>query len=160
MRSAVRLSRSPDGNAPVSVDACLIDFFREQLRERCTRVGRSHERLADEKRLDAFRTQPRDVVRRANPAFGHEQPVVRNLRREPQRRFDRRLERAQVAIVDANQRCRNRERALELFLVVHFDEHVEIELGREQCEFQHRRIAERRRNSDDAASPRAASASK
>src|SRR5438046_330350 len=46
----------------------LFGVFRKQLGERSAGIGRTHENLADEKRLDAFRAKSRDIVRRANAA--------------------------------------------------------------------------------------------
>jgi len=81
-----------------------------------------------EKRIHAAVAHGRNVLRCEDAAFGHDQPVGRNRRQEIERRRERDLERAQVAIVDTEQGSPQVQRALELIRVVHLHQHGHFQL--------------------------------
>ena len=66
------------------------------------------------------------------PALGDQQPVARRARRQALEGGEVDRQRLQVAVVDAEQRARQAQRAVELGLVVHLDQDVHAELGARQ----------------------------
>src|ERR1700741_4888822 len=99
--------------------------------QRALGILRSHESLADERGIRAGGAHALQVVDALDPALGDLDRPGRNLR---QQSFDRRevdMERLQVARVDAEELGLERNRELELALVVHLDQHRESELARD-----------------------------
>ncbi len=96
-------------------------------------VGLAHQALADQERPDANLRQPREIVRRRDPAFADDDPVARNLGGEPLAGFQRGVKGFQVAVVDADQARLQLERAFKLVGIVDFEQHVHAE--REGCVF-------------------------
>src|SRR6266705_4835504 len=84
------------------------------------RVFGSHERFSDQECLNSRVPQLRDLSRAENPAFGHRDSRRRDMRQEIERGFEPRLESAQVAVVDADQRGGELEGEVELDSIVHF----------------------------------------
>ena len=56
-------------------------------------IGRAHERLADQERMDAAAAHQRDVARRDDAALGDHEPVGRHARQQVERRVERDVER-------------------------------------------------------------------
>ena len=71
-----------------------------------------------------------EVGVRIEPALGDQQPVARRDPGEALEHGEVDRERLEVAVVDAEQRAREAQGALELGLVVHLDQHVHAEIGR------------------------------
>src|SRR3569832_803588 len=61
-----------------------------------------------------------------------------------ERGLQRRLEGAEIAVVHADERCRERQCALELIGIVHLHQYCHAELGGELRELVHARVVERR----------------
>ncbi len=61
-----------------------------------------------------------------DPALGDDDAVVRHARRQPLGRLQPGLEGLEVAIVDADQAAVERQRAIQLVLVVHFGDGVHV----------------------------------
>ena len=92
-------------NATRPVDAAETNnqqLFTQQFVDRLADVGAGHQRFADEHGLDAG-LRAIDVGPAADAALADHHAIVRNLP-QPQRVFQIGLERAQVAVVDADQR--------------------------------------------------------
>jgi hypothetical protein len=70
--------------------------------------------------------------------------------------MQRHVERAQVAIVDADQRRRQLQRAIELGGVVDFDEHVHAEADGARFQRREPRVVERRDDQQDRIRPQRA----
>ena len=85
--------------------------------------------------------QAGDVGGREDAALADEHAILRHQRREPLADGEDRLEGAEVAVVDADQRATQRERARQLGLVVDLDQHVHAERERRVLD----RAAPRRR---------------
>src|SRR5512132_368387 len=128
--------------------AAIADIKRstKQSGESGTRVGCTHERFADQERVDAVAAHLRHVAVRDNAALGHDDPIGGDSRQQLERRMQRHAEGPQVAVVDADQRRRQAERACELRCVVHFDQHVHPVPERARLERREPRVVER---SDD-----------
>jgi len=76
--------------------------------------------------------------------------IRRNELRQPLRGRKRRLERAQIAVVDADKPRFQPQRALKLGLVMHFDQHVHAERERRRLELGGGRVVERRHDDENA----------
>ena len=152
-RCAARAGQGPAGGLLMSArGACRAAARRHQAKsaaERRPRIRRAHERLADEKRLDAARAQRGHVRRREDAALGHDELAGGNRRQEPERGRERHVERAQIAVVDADERRGEQERALELRAVVDLGQHRHAELARAGFERREPRIGERRHDQQD-----------
>src|SRR6476646_10344508 len=136
--SNANVTRSTARTSPSAVAQCLLRFsarmadtnardrwrLGEQRGQGGARIGGTHERLADEKRVHAVPTHLRYVALRDDATFGDDDAIGWNARQEPDRRVQRHVERTQVAVVDADQWRRELERAVELGGVVHLDQHV------------------------------------
>ena len=92
------------------------------------RVGRAHERLADERRVEPEGAPAGDDRRVADARLGDDDAVVGHQRAQAvgPGRVD--VERAQVAVVQADEPGAGRERCLELALVMGLDEWLQPEL--------------------------------
>ncbi len=80
-------------------------------------VGVAHKGFADEEGLDPMPGEALAVGVVADAALGDHDPARRDQRLQPLADFERGLEGAQIAIVDADQAAFERERPLELGLV-------------------------------------------
>src|SRR3569832_62534 len=67
-----------------------------------------------------------------------------------ERGLQRRLEGAEIAVVHADERCRERQGALELIGIVHLHQYCHAALGGELRELVHARVVERRDDEQDA----------
>ena len=76
--------------------------------------------------------------------------VGRHVRQHAQRGLQRDLEGAQVAVVDAEQRRLELERALQLGRVVHLDQHGHVQAARDRLELGHLRVVQAGRDQQDA----------
>ncbi len=94
------------------------------------RIARPHERLADERAVEPERTPARDGRRLADPRLGDDEPVVGDELAQASRAVDVDLERAQVAVVEADQAGPCGEGALQLPGIVDLDERLETDLER------------------------------
>ena len=110
------------------------------------RIRLSPTRMA---RMPAAR-EPRHIGRREDAALADEQPVGRHQRRQALGHGERRLEGPEVAVVDADERRGEPQRALELRLVVHLDEHVHAERERRLLERLRLVVGDRRHDDQDA----------
>ena len=91
-------------------------------------VGGAHERLADQRRVEAEgapATDRRDVP---HARFRDHQAILGHRRPEARRTFRIDGQRAQVAVVDPDQASRRRERGVQLPLVMRLDERFEAEV--------------------------------
>ena len=87
-------------------------------------VGLAHEAFADEEGVHAGLGQPLQVGVAGDAAFGDDDAVLRHARGEPLGRLQRGGEGLEVAVVDADQPAVERQRAVELLLVVHLGDGV------------------------------------
>ena len=110
--------------------ADLDERPREQLAQLRARVGRAHERGADEHGVRAGELGCGRLRARVNRALRDDDAVARGLRHELELRGAVDPEGAEVARVDADHAGAEPRRALELLLVVGLDERVETELVR------------------------------
>src|SRR5436190_10325229 len=96
----------------------------QDLAHRRLDVRLAHEALADQEGLGADPGHAREIGRRAEPALGDHDAVLRHPGCELLgcREVDR--QRLEVAVVDADQVAVDRQRALELVAVMHLDQHV------------------------------------
>ena len=122
----------------------------EQRRRRRRHVGLAHQRFADQEAADAERRHAREIGRRVEPALADDRRAVRRQRREALggREIDR--ERLEVAVVDAEQRGVERERAGELRLVVDLDQRVHAERRCRRRELGRLTVAEGGHDEQDA----------
>src|SRR3546814_1875296 len=93
----------------------------EQPSQRSAGIGFAHERLADQERIDAGRAHALHVAGREDPALGNQAPVAGHRLLQRQGGIEGSLERAQVAVVDAQQRRWHLKQQPELVLVLPFD---------------------------------------
>ena len=93
-------------------------------------VGLPHQAFADEEGGDADPCKPREIGRREDAAFADHQAVLRNVRRQRFAGRERRFEGAEVAVVDADHRRTELERAIEFLAIMDFEQHVHAEIER------------------------------
>ena len=141
------------GGAHVSaaIQPAQFDASEHELARRLGRVGRAHQRRADEKGVNSGR-EPFDVGPRRNAGFGDEQAIGRQSC-EPLRgrEVDRQI--LKVAVVDADQRCAERQCAPHLRLVVDFHQRIHAEtagFGDHRSRFA---IVEQRQHHEDCVGP-------
>jgi hypothetical protein len=103
---------------------------RDERSDGGTRIVGPHQRLADQRGIEAERAPARDRGRVPDPGFGDHDPVVRDQRPEPVGALGIDVERAEIAVVDPDQARTRGERRLELTFVVGFDQRLEAELER------------------------------
>src|SRR5215470_16387265 len=96
----------------------------EQGTRRRLDIGLAHQALADQEGAHARGPQCTEIGRGDDPAFRHRDAAGGNSRRQALGGHKRGLEGAQIAIVDADQPRAQLERALELGLVVHLEQHI------------------------------------
>src|SRR5712671_2046579 len=104
--------------------ACEPRRPAEEGTRRSRDVALAHQALANEKCPHA---DGRKIIKSSgaeDPAFRHRDTRGGNSRREPLSGRKRGLERAQIAIVDTEETRAQLERALELDLVVHLEQHI------------------------------------
>ena len=89
----------------------------KQCAEVCARIILAHERLAHQESVDVGLSHCGHILHTVNTAFGHEQRVVRHLRRQRQCGPKRSIKGAQIAVVDPKQGGRQRERSVQFFTV-------------------------------------------
>ena len=68
-------------------------------------------------------THPRHILGFQDTAFGNHQTVSGNPGQQTERRFQRSFKRAQVAVVDADQRRFQLQRGFQFCTIMHFDQH-------------------------------------
>ena len=100
---------------------------RDERPCRRDRVGRAHQRLADERAIEALRPPARDRGGVADAGFGDDETVVGDEVPKPAGALRIDDERSQVAVVDADEPRVGLERQPELALVVRLDERLETE---------------------------------
>ena len=91
-------------------------------------VGRAHEVLADEERVEAGAAQAPHVVAGGDAALRHRDHVVGDGGREAERGLQVDGQGLEVAVVDAHDRAADGEGAIELLAVVDLDQGVEAGL--------------------------------
>ena len=87
--------------------------------------------------------QLRDVVLRHDAAFGDDDAILRRTRGEIDSRLQRDVERFQIAVVDADERRLELQRAFQFCLVVRFDENIHPVVDRAVLELSETRIIQR-----------------
>ncbi len=114
----------------------------QQVAELRAGVARGHERRADEHRVGAGELGGGRLCPRRDPAFRDHDPITRCACDELElgAAIDREV--AEVARVDADDRCAELDRALELVRVVRLDERVEPQRGRLGEELRARRVVQ------------------
>src|SRR3954453_17269754 len=90
---------------------------QQRARGRC-HIGLSHQTFADQEGRDAGRGEARQIRWRGNATFADQDAIARNQGCQSLACFQRRLKCFQVAVVDADQRRAQFERARELGFVV------------------------------------------
>src|SRR5262245_60346915 len=113
-------------------------------------VALPHQAFPDQERRDPGLGKLVEIGRRKNPALADRDAVARNLRREPLAGGERRLESLEIAVVDADQPGTTLECALELALVVHFEQGIHAEGLRGLFEVPRQRVVDRRHDDEDA----------
>src|SRR5438309_2941335 len=111
--------------------------FREQRAQGCAGVRRAHERFADEEGVHAPRAHARHIGRREDAALRDDDPIPGHAIEQVERGLEPRLEAAQVAVVDAEERCLQFERRAQILRVVHLDEHCHAESICQRLELRH-----------------------
>src|SRR6185437_10928193 len=155
--SNANVASSTARTTPSAVDQCLLTCSApiadiastEERGERGAGIGRAHERLADEERVDVVSAHLGDVALCEDAALRDDETPGRNVGQELERRVQRYDEAAQIAVVDADQRVFEWERSLELGTVVNLDQHVHPERARLRGEHGERRVVERRNDQED-----------
>ena len=106
------------------------------------RIGRAHQGLADERRVEAQRPPAGDRGRVADARFGDDEAIVRHELAQAHRPLGVDRQRPQVAVVEADQAGTGRERPLELPLVVRLDERLQpkVQGGSDQAPEARRRV--------------------
>ena len=98
------------------------------------RVGRAHQRLADEGSVKPDRPPADQRPGLAHARFAHHQPVVGHQRPQSHALLRIDLESAQVAVVEPDQPGAGRQRGFEFALVVGLDQRLEAEFAGEAGE--------------------------
>src|ERR1700752_277920 len=96
----------------------------QQRPRRRGHIGLPHQAFADQEGRHAHASQPRQVCRREDAALADHQPVARNQRRQRLAGFQRGLEGAEIAVVYADHRRSQLQRAIEFGTVVDLKQHV------------------------------------
>src|SRR5947208_12037589 len=133
--------------SPRGADAALL------ANERACRsfdVALAHEAFADEKSRDANRGQVFEIGGGEDPALADGDTAGRNPRRQTPADGERRLERLEVSIVDANERRAHAKRPFELGFVVHFQEGIHAECLRGLLELLRGGVVDRGQDDQDA----------
>src|SRR5690606_41162864 len=92
------------------------------------RIGRPHEGLAGEEAADSGLAHAGDVGRSEDAALRDDQPIGGNFPEQSEGGGQGNLEGPQVAVVDADQGCREPQGAIELVAIVDLDEDIEADL--------------------------------
>ena len=100
--------------------------------------------------MDASVAHLRHIVTGMDAGFGDHAHALRHVGQQVQRRLKRRLEGAQVTVVDADQFDAQRQCTLELFAVMHLDQHIHAQLTRLTIQSAQARIVQRRNDQQDA----------
>ena len=107
------------------------------------RIGRAHQRFADQECVHAGAAQTCDVFAYADSRLADKDArIVLHPLLQAQRRVQGSLERAQIAVVDPDHWRRNLECAFQFGFIVHLHQDVQIEIGCEQCQLKQGRIAQ------------------
>src|SRR6202795_2587866 len=122
----------------------------EQGARRCRDVVLAHQTFADQEGRDTGLAEPQQIVGRENAALADDDPVGRNAPRQPLAGGESRFEGFQVAVVDANKPRLQPQRALELCLVMHFDERIHAERGSGRFQLGRAGIIDRGRDDQNA----------
>src|SRR5262249_9146751 len=104
----------------------VLRLANERARGRLD-VALAHEALAHEEGRNADGGKLVQVGGRENPALANGNATWRNFRRQAPAGGERRLERLQIAVVDSDELRPQAQRALELALVVHFQQDIHAE---------------------------------
>ena len=126
----------------------------DQKLDRGRRIGIGHEPLADQERAVAGRRQPLQVGPRLQSALAHRHDAVRHLRRQPVGRRDVHLQRAQIAVVDADHAGAAADGARQLLAVVHLDQRRQPQLPGTRLQRLERRLIERGDDQQHGVGPR------
>ena len=94
----------------------------------CGRIGRAHERLADERTVEAMGTPTGNDLDSADAGLGDDQAIVRHEATQPIGQLGIDLEGAQIPVVDPDQSSIGRKGRVELLLVMGLDERLQAEL--------------------------------
>src|SRR5688572_31514493 len=116
--------------------------LKEERLERGAGVRGAHESFSDEKGVNAACAHARNVGRRQDATLRDDDAFRRNAREQRERCVEARLERTQVAVVDAEERRLQLQRALELLGVVHLNQHRHAQAMCERLELAELRIIE------------------
>src|SRR5688572_6860492 len=123
---------------------------REQRAGGGRHVRLSHQALADEEGGHARARELREIGRREDAALADGNAILRDQGRKLLAGCKRRLEGAQVAVVDAEQRGAKLQRAIEFGAIVHLEQHVHAERQARVLDVARNRIVERRHDDQDA----------
>ena len=93
-------------------------------------IGRAHQRLADQRRIEPGRAPARDGRRVANPQFRDGEPVAGDELPQPHGLLRIDVQRPQIPVVDPDQAPVGRQRRLDLPRVVGLDEGLQPEVAR------------------------------
>ena len=96
------------------------------------------------------RTHARHILSGQDAGFGHQQPVGRHLVEQTQRGVQRHRKAAQVAVVDAQQRRLQLQRAVQLGAVMHLDQHAHAVRERHRLQIGHLRVVQAGGDQQDA----------
>ena len=61
----------------------MVSQLTKQAGQRLTRIRCTHERLADQERIDTRRAHPQHILAGMDTALAHQQSVTRNIRQQP-----------------------------------------------------------------------------
>src|ERR1700722_9331023 len=125
-------------------------FPLDQGAGRCGDIRLAHQALADEEGRDADFRQPGEIGRREDAAFADHDAVIRDLRRQPLGDFERGDEGFEIAVVDADERRFEPQRALELGVVMDLEQHVHAMGEGRRLDLGGSAVVERRHDDEDA----------
>src|SRR3954449_1450381 len=128
----------------------LCRLARQQCTGRSGNVGLLHQALADQESRHADAFEPGEIGGREDAALADHQPVAGDQRRQCFAGRKRGFEGAQIAIVDADHRRTQLQRAVKLGAVVDLDQHVHAMGDGGVLELFCRGIIERRHDDQDA----------
>ena len=109
--------------------------------------------LGVDARIHVVRTHPLHVRGCQDAALGDQDAAGRDARAQLEGGVEARLESAQVAVVDADERRVERERALELCSIVRLDQHCHAEAPGDALQLAHLRQLQRSHDQQDAVGP-------
>src|ERR671923_2189613 len=93
----------------------------QKFRQLFSRLLRAHQRLADQKNVNAKLLDAADLIETINSAFAHDWHAGRNERRQALGGCKAYFKGVEIPVVDADECRSRRDRRFQFLLCVHFD---------------------------------------